>query len=520
MSLRRVRAAAWVVASLMLLAAVPLAAGPQADEEGAMEETPTVSFLMGDMGRTAFTQDTYLMQEFRRVMGGVDLDLILIPRSEMTAKFATLLAGGDLPDIMMKESNGFDIVMEYGPRLFYPVDTQFDRMPNLAKIRTDVPTWDKTMRHADGHIYGFPWTAPYHFFTYGILISPTVREMGVDPRNDLSTMDDLVRVLMQLRDMDPANPPWVTRAGDDLGRTYHVFGTQRSFYLNPDTNRYQFGPADDNYRLMIEVLAGAWAENILHRDFFTMNEEAWREVFAAGNAHFTLDNYSQATSLGTDPTDPSTWLIPILAPAIDGRRYYASYDRGSISPGEGMYMINKDTEHLDRLLDFVDWGYSDEGVTFMFYGREGEVHERMPDGTLRYLIPEGQTLQELVRGLGLRQFTYVFRGNIADQLNPNLAEQSGGNRLAVEFRKDTYDYYVGNDAILPAQPLLSFSQDELDTLKQLRTPLETIAAESSIKFIRGERPLSEWAEFQDELNRAGLEQALAIYQAAYDRFSG
>ena len=42
--------------------------------------------------------------------------------------------------------------------------------------------------------------------------------------------------------------------------------------------------------------------------------------------------------------------------------------------------------------------------------------------------------------------------------------------------------------------------------------------ENIVKFITGERDLAEWDDYVSQVQAMGLEQYLAIYQAAYDRW--
>jgi len=505
--------------------------GTTAKEQTGQEEQPgivegaSIKLLFGDMGRTKFTTETYLIKEFARQMENAKLELQLIPRADMRSKVSTLIVAGELPDIMMIE-NGLDLALQYGPKgLFYPVDTKFGQMPTVSKLIQEYPDFMRMTKAEDRHVYCFPWVAPYHFFTEGLIISPRAKEVGYDPRNDIKTIDDLYDVLAKLKEKYPESSPFVTRVGNELGRIYNAFGTGLGFYYNEETGKYAFGPFDENYKLMIEFLNKAYKAEIMHNDFFTMTEEMWREMFGAEKAFFTSDGFGSASALAADPSNPDTWLISILAPEVNGKRYYASYNRGNISPDEGTWFINAKTKYVDNLIKFVDWGYSDEGIAFMLYGKEGETCEKTPDGFYKYRIPEGKEYpyiwkekpDETIETLGLRQWTYVFRGMFEDQINPYLIADELG-KATVKYYKDNHDYYVNNNAIAATQPRLPFTSDEVEQIKQLVTPIDTYTMENAMKFIKGDRPLSEFPNFIEELKNMGVENALKIYQGAYERY--
>jgi len=518
----------WAVIGIALVlafaaAGTALAAGKT--EGGTAAVKPTIRFLMSDMGRTKFTKDTYVVQILAEHMGNADLELVLVPRSDRIAKFNTMIAGGDLPDIMMVEG-AYDIAMEYGPKgLFYPLETKLDKMPELAKIRQMFPQYDKLMKADDGHMYAFSWVAPYKFFTLGVLASPTFQKVGVDPRKNIETIDDLYAALKKIKALDAKSFPWTTRSGDNFGRTWLMFGTDVDPYPDPATGAYVYGPVSSNYRKMLEYLAKAYAEGILHPDYFTMKEETFRELFAGAKTHFTIDNYSQATTLGTDPKDPATWLTSILPPKVDGVRYWASLDRGSVSPSEGLWMINAKTKYIDTLIKFCDWGYSEDGFNDTFYGRVGEVSNVNSDGYRTFVIPAGKQFpnvwkgEETINTLGLRQYPYLFHNSIKDNLNPYAAEQTGGDVRSIKYQIEVDGYYNANNVIKPWNPLLKYTPDELDTVKQIRTPIQTFAMENSIKFIRGEKPFSEWDKYVADVKAMGLDKLLKVYDAAYGRFN-
>ena len=213
------------------------------------------------------------------------------------------LASGDLPDTMW---GGFTRLeaMDFGTKgALYPIDTLSDMMPNLATWREKYPEYDAAMTAPDGHQYSTTSVYNYTQLRRAPSISPSVHDLGVDPRADIQTMDDLLDVLGQFKARWPENHPWVTRRGIRDG--YHVmFGTNHSVYLNPETDRWTYGELEENYRGMIEILRQAWADGLMHPDFMSMGEDPWREIMSQGKAYFTTGAYSQISWQGTDPRGP------------------------------------------------------------------------------------------------------------------------------------------------------------------------------------------------------------------------
>jgi putative aldouronate transport system substrate-binding protein len=72
--------------------------------------------------------------------------------------------------------------------------------------------------------------------------------------------------------------------------------------------------------------------------------------------------------------------------------------------------------------------------------------------------------------------------------------------------------------VQPPQPVLAFTPDEFDIVKQVKTDVETVTEEWSAQFIRGVKPLSAWNDYVAELKKVGVDEWVKIYEAAYTRY--
>ena len=79
---------------------------------------------------------------------------------------------------------------------------------------------------------------------------------------------------------------------------------------------------------------------------------------------------------------------------------------------------------------------------------------------------------------------------------------------AMDLYKEVYRYAV---------PPVSFTKEESERLKVIKTPLDTYVAENVIKFIHGVRPMDEWDSFIDELNAMHISEVEDIYNQALSR---
>ena len=64
---------------------------------------------------------------------------------------------------------------------------------------------------------------------------------------------------------------------------------------------------------------------------------------------------------------------------------------------------------------------------------------------------------------------------------------------------------------------LLYTEEDVERLKTLEANVITLFNQEIDKFITGQRPLSEWEGFADELAAAGATEIEEIYNRAYDK---
>jgi putative aldouronate transport system substrate-binding protein len=91
-------------------------------------------------------------------------------------------------------------------------------------------------------------------------------------------------------------------------------------------------------------------------------------------------------------------------------------------------------------------------------------------------------------------------------------EKQFANAIATEARLDYMQNYI-----VPAFPLLSFTAEEAETLKDKLSQIRTLTNEMSARVMVGSMSAADFAKTVTEMEKVGLADVLRIYQAAYDR---
>ena len=526
------RKAWWTLILVGLLASSPLFGGG-GGQTAQPAEQPQIRWFANWSTQIKWSQDLYAMKEYSRQMDNAIINIEVGDSSKLVA----LIAAGDVPDLMFRNLNRTQ-ALDIGIKgVLFPLETKFSQMPSINKWRKTYKEYDANMVAPDGHQYFTPRISGYPYWYSVPLISPVVKKYGIDPANgDIATFEDLYNIMKRLKQDYPDSYPWVTRRG--FGRSYRegcqIFGTWDLFYLNERVGDYVYGPMEENYRLMVEYMARCYKEGLMHPDWFTMEEDPWRETMQAGKAFFTTDAMNQGTWMGGDAADPTTWWIPFLTPKFKGTQYYTTFQFRNVWP-DPFFMVGAKSKNVDSIVKLIDWFYSDEGQMFPRFGKPGEIFTKTASGCYTINAPEGREgdkgqlqaseqdewLMEL--GVSPQSGKYMFNGVVLLS-GDKLRTQSQGvcpteaDLPLMDFTAKGMKMVEDNKSMMPPQPVLSFTDEEFDTLKQIETDIGTAAMENTIQFIRGLKPLSEWSNYIQELKRLGVDQALVIYRDANKRY--
>ena len=95
--------------------------------------------------------------------------------------------------------------------------------------------------------------------------------------------------------------------------------------------------------------------------------------------------------------------------------------------------------------------------------------------------------------------------------------QNGDDNRNAVLRSTSYSmYYEAHPQLMPS---LNYTEEEAEGISGIATDVTTYVSSSMAEFITGNRPLSDWDNYLEELDNMGLQQMIEKAQAAYDRTS-
>ncbi len=464
----------------------------------------------------------------------------------------------NLPDIWHdRVERPKDIADNIGPKgLLVPINEHLDALPNLVGFMNKYPQYESAMTSPDGNQYGVAYI--YDFVPFSS--APAIRgyileENGIDPREDIQTMEDLHNALSVIKQYDmemkgEENFPWTARhPGRFVDTIGMMWGVRQNMYYDDRAGAYQYGPLSPRFRLMVDFVRQAYEDGLIHPDVWSMPDEVMEGLSRQERVHFWVDNIWNGYFWGDregkgqlEMTDHP--FVTILPPMVEGERYYASRAGNNVDTGQ-LWLVSAKTEYLDNVLRMIDWGLSDEGIYAMAMGKENYSYVRDDQGMriwpapglftgTRAYNPETGEAKDFAAEMTIddpanfqapepwvilsKEFKNIWRAfrNFNNFVWPESTSVPTFYEAApVRFADGEWLSSAG--VIADPAPQLTFTSEELDRRKVLETAIDTLSDEMVVKFTTGQEPMSNWDAFVSQLRDLGVDELVQIYNDALGR---
>ncbi|GEL99976.1 ABC transporter substrate-binding protein [Cellulomonas terrae] len=490
-------------------------------------EPVTFSMLWTDWPETPIT-DTWEVFDEIEERTNVSLDLTNIPFSDAVEKRSLLISSGDAPDIIPLIYTG-DEQQFAASGAVLPLSDYEEHMPNFRKY---VQEWDlgdmvDNLRQADGKYYMTPGLQEVSVPTFTLLIRKDIFDEVGAPVPE--TWDDLREGLEKIKAKYPDSTPLADgfEGASMLNYAAHAFGTVAGWgfgngtFYDEDSGEFIYAGASDGYKDMVEYFHGLVEDGLLDTESFTAANDgsgtvtekfAAGQVFAASGANGTVNDFS--TALDATVGKGNYEVVQIAPPGgeagqvVEPRNFW-----------NGFMLTSEAKNHPNfiAMLQFLDWlYYSPEARDLLRWGVEGETYTKA-DGkyTLKpefsldafNINPDAET--DILKDLGYS--------------NDVLAGSTESRALKESYNAPQYVEYI--DSVLSTRtprdpfPPAPLDEAELEQASLLATPLKDTVDTNTLRFILGERPLSEWDAYVGELESQNLQGYLDLINGAHQRYA-
>lgn len=268
------------------------------------------------------------------------------------------------------------------------------------------------------------------------------------------------------------------------------------------------------------------------KDYISMLKDWYDEGLIYGDFYSLLDNSveSDAARLRLVNTDNVAvwynWCEDIIQYAPENSDYaYAAITDPVMTKGEVNHLaagidprINNtsgwalsgtiDHDKAVLICQLANYLYTDEGALLANWGVEGEsfVYDDNGEPMWTDLVMNNPNLMTNV-AIGVYA---VFRG-------ANRVDLAKFNQNARTVYKEYCDVWSVQDNAW-TMPNLSMTSQEQERYSSINADIDTMMDENLVRFVLGDRPLSELDAFIEELKALGLDEMVSIEQAAFDRY--
>lgn len=481
------------------------------------EEPVTITIWGSDRENMPFRNGLLTIELLEQRLG-INIEIISAPTETLAEKYGLLMAGNDIPTIVQYKAKDLLLYKD----AWIPLNGLINETdtPNLWKVYSD-PDIARKVSDADGNIR---FIGQRTAITCGKLYF--YRQDWLDKLNleAPKTTEDLYNVFKAIKEGDPNGngiadeiPFSVRKQGSNnranLMPFVHNWGIDETFFAEDGV--VKFGAIDARMKDALAWLNRCYTEKLIDPEYLTLDKTAWysewtnNQVFMSYDWSAYIDNVSNLFKdvetdlhiVGTVPPEGPTGISETrdqLQPITVDEDWNAGIFVGATPEQQAAAM---------KLFDYL---YSEEGMILLNFGVEGE-HYNVVDGEFVYsdLImnnPDGLSPQDALRSFGIQSMLTLLqdaryeRAFVSDEVNR------------------TRDLYEQEGHIGDAFPTLAFTDDEQSIINEKYTEIETYVNEMLDKFIMGVEPLDNFDAFVAQIQAMGIEDVLAVYQTAYDRY--
>lgn len=453
---------------------------------------------------------------------GVKVDFKHPSAGNATEAFGLLVASRDLTDVIEYHWTGYP----GGPskaiedEIIIPLqDLIQEHAPNLQKVLDDYPEVKKQITTDDGMIYAFPSLSLHEIKVFGGML---VRKDWLDDLGlaEPETIDDWENMLRAFKEQKGASNP-LTLLKSHLSGTNSgfigAFGVNNDFFVDNGTVKY--GPYDPAFKGFLELFNKWYEEGLLDPDFVTNDTSIVDSKITNGQsgatfgwiggtlgkylAAFEANNNQDANMVMTQYPVLEKGTEPVFIPRDFEFNLY------------GAAAITTANQHPVETVKWLDYLYSDEGHLLKNFGIEGLTYN-MVDGYPTYT----DLILKNPDGLNVAQATAkYFRANYP---SPGLGDKRYLEQYyAYPQQKEALSLLAqyGDNAVDVLFPPATNTPDEAQELSVIMGEINTYRDEMIYKFILGAESLDNFDKFTQQLKAMRIEEAIALKQAALDRYN-
>jgi putative aldouronate transport system substrate-binding protein len=272
----------------------------------------------------------------------------------------------------------------------------------------------------------------------------------------------------------------------------------------------------DNAKLYVETMKEWHDKGYIYKDIIAVtedrNDSTDRELNFSGGDYFMFSD--QAGHYGDFFTYdlPDGWAVSGGYTPVLNEGDVTHFDSPDMN--HNFIAMTTDCEDVETACQLMDWFYTDEGIMTSNYGPAGESWYYSPEGEI---IFTDAVWNDENYGASTAIGFYQTTGRFVSVYEPWLNSLFAGATVPIT----TQEVWAtdGDDTMLLPTDYLYLTTDELDVVNETLSDLQTYAVEHISSMILGNEDIdANWDNLVSTIQSMGLDDIIAQYQAAYDRY--
>ncbi|MEU4242486.1 extracellular solute-binding protein [Actinoplanes sp. NPDC026619] len=450
-----------------------------------------------------------------------------VPGSDYNQKVSVVVSAGNAPQIIPKTYHPAEEAFIAGGAIL-PVSDYVHLMPHFTE---KVQRWNlqgnlDAISQQDGKYYLLPGLheAVWQDYSLGMRADILEKHSLAVP----TTWDEVTTTLRALKQAYPDRYPfsdrWSTQtpgpgANNLLGLLAASYGTYAGWtyqnaYWDGTAGKFVLTGAMEQYRQVVQYLATLVSEKLMDPESFTQTDDAARQKFASSKSFVISVNAQTLVNEARKDIDKVPGGKVVKIPLPTGPMGATLSGDSRLENGIMLGKKALESKNFVAMLQFIDWlWYSDDGLMFSKWGIQGDTYTGSVDDGSFKLNPQikwaglnPQAPKNLQVDYGYFNGVFAYGGS-TKILNSQFSDEEKAFQAEMNKRK-TRD--VG-----PPHP---FSPDEREQAGLWEAAIADHVNQSTLAFILGKRPLSEWDKYVSELSAKGGDKYIDLANKAYGRF--
>lgn len=451
---------------------------------------------------------------------GIRVKYVHPPWDQANQNFSLMIASNDLPDIIEYDWKQYAGGVEKAIQDNAIIDLKpiLDSVsPHLKAFLEKNPEIEKNLRSDTGQYGFYPFVRDGEMLTTfrGAVIRKDILDRaGVAMPETIEEWELALRTLKNAGIEIPITIMFSNDMLDTVGPFLGAFGICGGFYQ--ENGKVKFGAYERNFTQFVKKMNQWYEEGLLDRQFHTTSPARYEQQLANGQlgAVFATAGGNMGSWIPVvSQSIPGAVLAPVKYPAAEkGQR--AKYGHKTLElEGKGAAISTqcKDVEMAARLLDYA---YSEEGSMLYNFGIEGESY-RMVDGYPTYT--PYMTDEQMNGGKPLTQMLGQYTRSSSSA--PCIQDVRYMEQYCkFDEQKEAIRLWADTDAAKYQLPFLTLTLEENTEYSNIMSKINPYRQEQLYRYIAGVIPVDDMDEYFEKLQSMGMERAIEIQQAAYDRF--